>query len=130
LFQTISCERRYSSYSFTTSALDGGEWSVSSPGRALPPVPIVQEAGWAPEPVWTQKLEEKSFCFCRGSNFDRPVVLPVARHCTAWATAHCVCTARAVTLLRENYTALLDPILTFSSNSRIESRPTDHSKEQ
>jgi hypothetical protein len=21
-----------------------------------PPVPIVQEAGWAPEPVWTQRL--------------------------------------------------------------------------
>jgi len=37
-------------------ALDGGEWSASRPGRALPPgkgppVPIVQEAGWAPEPV-------------------------------------------------------------------------------
>jgi hypothetical protein len=22
---------------------------------------IVQEAGWAPEPVWTQRIEEKSF---------------------------------------------------------------------
>jgi hypothetical protein len=58
-------ERSYSSYSFTTSALDGGEWSASRPGRALPlgkghPVPIVQEAEWAPEPVWTQRLEEKS----------------------------------------------------------------------
>jgi hypothetical protein len=57
--------RRYSSYSFTTAALDWGEWLVSRPGRALapgkgPPVPIVQEAGWAPEPVWTQRLEEKS----------------------------------------------------------------------
>jgi hypothetical protein len=36
-----------------------GEWSASRPGRALPPgkgppVPIVQKAGWAPEPVWTQ----------------------------------------------------------------------------
>jgi hypothetical protein len=56
----------YSSYSFTTSALDGGEWSTSRPGRALPPgkgpqVPIVQEAGWTPEPVWTQRIEEKSF---------------------------------------------------------------------
>jgi hypothetical protein len=34
-----------SSYSFTTSALDGGEWSASLSGRALspgtgPPVPI------------------------------------------------------------------------------------------
>jgi hypothetical protein len=50
----------------THSALDGGEWSASRPGRALPPgkgppVPIVQEARWAPEPVWTQRLEEKSF---------------------------------------------------------------------
>jgi hypothetical protein len=58
-------ERRYSSYSFTTSALDGSEWSASRPGRALPPgkgppVPIVQEAVWAPEPVLTQRLEEKS----------------------------------------------------------------------
>jgi hypothetical protein len=50
-------ERRYSSYSFLTSALEGGEWSESRPGRALPsdkepPVPTVQEAVWAPEPVW------------------------------------------------------------------------------
>jgi hypothetical protein len=55
----------YSSYSFTASALDGGEWSASRPGRVLPPgkgppVPIVQEAGRAPELVWTQRLEEKS----------------------------------------------------------------------
>jgi len=27
---------KYSSYSFLTSALDGGEWSASRPGRALP----------------------------------------------------------------------------------------------
>jgi hypothetical protein len=56
----------YNSYSFTTSVLDGGEWSALRPDHALPvgkglPVPIAQEAGWAPEPVWTQRLEEKSF---------------------------------------------------------------------
>jgi hypothetical protein len=39
----------YSSYSYLTLALDGGEWSASCPGRALalgkgPLVPIVQEA--------------------------------------------------------------------------------------
>jgi hypothetical protein len=50
---------------FLTPALEGGEWSASHPGRALPPgkeppVPIVQEAGWAPEPVWTQRVEENS----------------------------------------------------------------------
>jgi len=39
-----------------TSALDGGEWSTPGPGRFTPgkdPVPIVQEAGWAPVPVCT-----------------------------------------------------------------------------
>jgi hypothetical protein len=40
------------------------EWSASCTDRALTPgkgspVPIVQEAGWASEPVWTQRLEEK-----------------------------------------------------------------------
>ena len=34
-----------------------GEWSAARPGRSLlpgkDPVPIVQEAGWAPGPVWT-----------------------------------------------------------------------------
>jgi hypothetical protein len=71
-----------SSYSFTTSALGRGEWSASRPGRALtpgkvPPVPIVQEAGWASEPVWTQRIEEKSFT----SAWDlTPVVHSVVRH--------------------------------------------------
>jgi hypothetical protein len=32
------------------------------------------------EPVWTQRLEEKSFCLCRGSNLYRPVVQSIARH--------------------------------------------------
>jgi hypothetical protein len=44
-------------YSFMTTVLEGGEGSASRQGRSLPPgkepVPIVQEAGWAPGPVWT-----------------------------------------------------------------------------
>jgi hypothetical protein len=49
-----------------------------------PPVPIVQEAGWAPEPVWTQRLEEKS----SASVGDWiPIAQPVVRHYTTWATA-------------------------------------------
>jgi hypothetical protein len=52
----LGWERRYSSYSFSTSALDVDEWSASRPGRALargkgPLVPFVQKAGWAPEPI-------------------------------------------------------------------------------
>jgi hypothetical protein len=84
-------EKVYSSYSLTTSAVDGGEWSASRPGRALPPgkgptVPIGQEAGWAPELVWTQRLQEESFCLCRGSYLDRPIVQSVVRHYSDWAT--------------------------------------------
>ena len=47
----------YNSYPFMTTALEGGE-GVSVTPRPLftpgkDPVPIVQEAGWAPGPVWT-----------------------------------------------------------------------------
>jgi hypothetical protein len=74
-------ERRYSSYSISTSDLDGSEWSASRPCRALPPgkgppVSVVQEAGWALEPVWTE-ARGKPFRLCQGSNLDRPVVQPV-----------------------------------------------------
>jgi hypothetical protein len=60
-------------------------WVVSVTPRPLfipgkrTPLPIVQEAGWAPEPVWTQRFEEKSFRLCRGSNLDRPINV---LHCT------------------------------------------------
>ena len=40
----------------TPRNLDGGGWSAPRPGRFTPakdPVHIVQEAGWAPGPVWT-----------------------------------------------------------------------------
>jgi hypothetical protein len=44
-----------------------------------PPVPIVQEAGWASELVWTQRIQKKSFA----SVEDRtPVVQSVVRHYT------------------------------------------------
>jgi hypothetical protein len=40
-----------------TTAIEGGKWSAARAGRTLlpgkDPVPIVQEAGWAPGPVWT-----------------------------------------------------------------------------
>jgi hypothetical protein len=68
-----------------TSALDEGEWSASRPGRALPlgkgPLVLIgKEAGWGPEPVWTQRLEEKS----SAPVGDRtPRVQPAVRHYTA-----------------------------------------------
>jgi hypothetical protein len=51
------------------------------PGKG-PPVPIVQEAGWAPEPVWTQRIQEKSYA---PAGDRTPIVQPVVRHYTAWA---------------------------------------------
>ena len=67
-------------YSFMTTALEGGErvsvtpLSLFTPGKD--PVPIVQEAGWAPGPVWTG-----------AENFDPPgfdlrTVQPVASRYT------------------------------------------------
>jgi hypothetical protein len=70
------------SYTFFTSALDGGEWSVSRPGRALPPgkgprYPLYRRLGRP------QRLEEKSSV----SVGDRtPVVQSVVRQYTDWAT--------------------------------------------
>jgi hypothetical protein len=68
--EALGGERRYSSYSLSTSVLDGvrgqrhAPAALLTPGKGLP-VPIVQDAGWAPEPVWTQRLEEKSFAPAR-----------------------------------------------------------------
>ena len=66
-----------------TTALEGGEGSASRPGRSLPgkdPVPIVQEAGWAPGPVWTGagNLDPPGF--------DPRTVQPVASRYTDYAT--------------------------------------------
>ena len=51
-------ETRYSTTLSSTSALDGGGWSTSRPPptlypRGRDPLSIIQEAGWAPGPVWT-----------------------------------------------------------------------------
>jgi hypothetical protein len=63
--------------SFFTSALDGDEWLVSSPGQLYSrgnfrPVPIGYEAGGATETVCTLWGTEKSYP-CRESNKVRPV---------------------------------------------------------
>jgi hypothetical protein len=79
-------ESSYIADSFLTSALDGGEWSASRLGHALPPgkgppVPIVQEAGWVSEPVWTQRWEEKYFSSAGGRTpLAHYVVRRYARH--------------------------------------------------
>jgi hypothetical protein len=58
-------------------------WVVNVTLRPLYPrerdVPTVQEAAWAPEPVWTG--EEKS----PPPGFDPLTAQPVASRCTYWA---------------------------------------------
>jgi hypothetical protein len=50
-------ECRYSITRSLTSAIDEGDWSTSRSGRFTAKkrvfVPILEEAGWAPVPVWT-----------------------------------------------------------------------------
>jgi hypothetical protein len=84
-------ERKYSSYSFTTSVLDGGERSASRPGRAFTPgerTPGTHCTGvWVgPRAGLDTEDTGKILCPCRGSNPDRPVVQPVVRHYTVCAT--------------------------------------------
>jgi hypothetical protein len=62
-------ERRYSSYSFVTSALDRGEWSASHPSLTLPRgkdhrYPLYRRLG-GPQSRSGHRLEEKSFV-CAG----------------------------------------------------------------
>jgi hypothetical protein len=75
-------ERRYSSHSFSTSALDGGEWSASRPGRAFTPgerTPGTHcTGGWVgPRASLDTEARRKILCPRRGSNPDRPVVQPI-----------------------------------------------------
>jgi hypothetical protein len=70
-------ERRYSSYSLT-SALEGGEWSASRFGRALPPEERTPgthcTGGWVgPGASLDAEAKGKSLCLCRGSNPGRPI---------------------------------------------------------
>jgi hypothetical protein len=73
----------YSSYSLLTSALDGVSGQRHAPAALCPgkrpPVPIGQEAGWAPEPVWTQRSEENSFA---PAGDRTPIVQSIVRHYT------------------------------------------------
>jgi hypothetical protein len=73
---------------FLTLALVGGKWSLSHSGHFTPgeraPVPIRQEAGCAPELIWTMWRRENSWPY-RDSNSDPSVVQPVASRYTDYA---------------------------------------------
>jgi hypothetical protein len=65
-------QRKCSSYSFLTSTQDGVSGQGQVPAALFPRrkdpgnQPIRHEAGWAPEPVWAQRLEVKSFAAAGG----------------------------------------------------------------
>jgi hypothetical protein len=69
-------ERKYSSYSFLTSALDGGKWSPSHPSRAVPTqrAPDTHSiGGWVGLRAGLgTEARGKILCLCRGSNPGRP----------------------------------------------------------
>jgi hypothetical protein len=80
-------------------------------------------AGCAPEPVWTQRLEEKILCLCLGSNPDRPVVQTVARHYTAWATPAPVCSVDFYICFARNRPDVNDLNRRFGCGQRCQSIP-------
>jgi hypothetical protein len=54
-----------------------------TPAALYPQDPLDRKAGWAPQPVWTQGLEEESSAPVGDWT---PIVQPVVKHCIAWAT--------------------------------------------
>jgi hypothetical protein len=80
----VQGERMYNSYSFMTSALDGGEWSASAPAALYlrgkdTRYPLDKRLG-GPQSWSGQSRGKILFCLRRGSNLDHPVVQSVARH--------------------------------------------------
>jgi hypothetical protein len=74
-----------------------------APGKG-PPVPIVQEAGRGPEPVWTQRLEEKSFA---PAGEWTPVIQSVVRHYIDWAIPAPMQNNKTLKSKEQNVTCLL-----------------------
>jgi hypothetical protein len=95
--------------------LDGGEWSASRPGRAFTPgerTPGTHCTGdWVgPRAGLDTEDRGKILCPRRGSNPDRPVVQPVVRHYTDWATRLLVTIwSRVICSLFDNAVSVTQP---------------------
>jgi hypothetical protein len=84
-----------------------------------PPVPIGEEAVWAPEPVWTQRLEEKSSV----SVGDRtPIVQPVVRLSPVSTPAYIFFRLHALHIRRRNY-------VPFEKVEMVQCSTGDHSEQ-
>jgi hypothetical protein len=78
---------KYSSYSFSTSALDAGSGQRHAPDALYPrgmnaQYPLYRRLGGPQSRSGHRGYRKNPFRLCRGSNLDRPVVQPVARHYT------------------------------------------------
>jgi hypothetical protein len=71
---------------FLTSALDGGEWSTSRPGRFIPREKAPGThwiGGWVgPRAVLDAAVKKKIFSLRRESNSRTPIFQPVAQRYT------------------------------------------------
>jgi hypothetical protein len=86
-------ERRDSSYSFTPSVLNGGKWSASRLGRALPPgkgPPGTHcTGGWVgPRAGLDTEARRKTLCLYWGSQPGRPV-RRLTLYCLSYPGSHC-----------------------------------------
>jgi hypothetical protein len=83
-------ERKYSSYSFSTSALDGVSGQLHAPAALFPGkrTPGTHcTGGWVGlRACLDTEARAKILCPCRGSNPDRRIVQSVVRHYADWAT--------------------------------------------
>jgi hypothetical protein len=81
---------RYSSTHSLISALDGGEWSASRPGRFIPTERVPGTpwlGGWVgPRAVLDAVVKRKIPIPRRESNPRTPIIQPAAQRYTDWAT--------------------------------------------
>jgi hypothetical protein len=83
-------ERRYSSYSFLTLALDGGVSGLRHALAALlprkkdPRYPLYRRLGGPQSWSGYRGYSENPFCLCSESNLDRTVVQSAVRYFTEW----------------------------------------------
>jgi hypothetical protein len=88
LHEDVLGERRYSSTHYLTSALDGGEWSASRPGRFTPKeraTGMHLMGGWVVPKAGLDAVEKRKIpSLLRYSKPRTPIVQSVAQRYTGW----------------------------------------------
>jgi hypothetical protein len=125
---------RYRTMHYLTSALDGGEWSASRPGRFTPRerAPGVHWiGGWVgPRAVLDAVVKRKIPTPRRESNPRTPIVQPVAQLCTDWgimALRLLLCNTLIPHLLHPSYVQVFSFMFSFPYTS-YHGLPSSHYK--